>query len=106
MITQAFINDIVKDIVEGYAPDKIYLFGSYAKGKHTEDSDVDLLIVKNTPLRKIERSRAVRKVIKHYPVEGIDIIVYTPEELSLAQNQVVNIGKEAIKQGRLLYERV
>ena len=36
----------------------------------------------------------------------MDIIVYTPEELKRGMQDIVNIGKEAIKTGKLLYERV
>jgi len=36
----------------------------------------------------------------------MDIIVYTPDELKSGINDVLNIGKEAIKTGKLLYERI
>jgi len=46
MITQAQIDEIKKRIVENFKPKKIILFGSYANGRLTEDSDLDLLITK------------------------------------------------------------
>ena len=42
------INEIVDRISKGYKPKKVILFGSYAYGEPTEDSDIDLLIIKNT----------------------------------------------------------
>ena len=45
MINKQTINSIKNTLVEVYHPLKIYLFGSYAWGKPTEDSDLDLLIV-------------------------------------------------------------
>ncbi|HID94921.1 MAG TPA: nucleotidyltransferase domain-containing protein [Candidatus Latescibacteria bacterium] len=45
MIIQKEIEEIVKRIVTGYKPEKIVLFGSYAYGNPTEDSDLDLLVV-------------------------------------------------------------
>ncbi|MGR3309132.1 MAG: nucleotidyltransferase domain-containing protein, partial [Candidatus Brocadiales bacterium] len=42
MLTHEQINQIVKAIVTGYEPQKIILFGSYAHGKPTKDSDIDL----------------------------------------------------------------
>jgi hypothetical protein len=48
----------------------------------------------------------VREAIKTYPFVGMDIIVYTPEELKSGMKDVLNIGKEAIKTGKLLYERI
>ena len=106
MLTQKDIDLIVKDIAVAYQPEKIYLFGSYATGNPGTDSDIDLLIIKKTDKRKIERSREVRQCIKNYPTTGIDIIVYTPEELLMGLQQTMNIGKEAINSGRLMYERV
>ena len=46
MITEEQIQAVVRRIVEGYQPDKIYLFGSYAYGVPHEHSDLDLLIIK------------------------------------------------------------
>jgi predicted nucleotidyltransferase len=45
MVTQAQINEITKRIVENSQPERVILFGSYARGNPTEDSDLDLLIV-------------------------------------------------------------
>ncbi len=106
MLKQAQIDQLIKEIVSGYQPEKIYLFGSYATGKPTDDSDVDLFIIKNTDKRKIERNWEVRRCIKTYPRTGVDIIVYTPLELHNGLLQTINIGKEAITTGRLIYERV
>ena len=106
MIKHSEIEQLVKEIAEGYQPEKIYLFGSYANGIPTYDSDIDLLIVKNTSERKHLRHIKVRESIKTYPFVGMDIIVYTPQELRAVQNDVVNVAKEAINTGRLFYERL
>ena len=52
---QKIILDIVEKIKEGYDPQMIMLFGSYAYGKPHEDSDIDLLVVKKTAQRPIDR---------------------------------------------------
>src|SRR6476661_2058014 len=106
MLNQVQIDRLIEEIVSGYQPEKIYLFGSYATGKTTDDSDIDLFIIKNTDKRRIERSREVRRCMKAYPITGVDIIVYTPLELSDGLQQTINIGKEAVTTGRLLYERL
>lgn len=100
------IDKLIEEIVSGYAPEKIYLFGSYTTNKQTANSDVDLLIIKETSKRKIERNREVRRCIKTYPENGIDIFVFTSQELQQGLNQIINIGKEAVTTGKLLYERV
>jgi len=106
MVSQSDIQLFVNEIVAGYQPEKIYLFGSYANGTPTADSDIDLFIVKDTEERKQFRHIKVREIIKTYPFVGMNIIVYTPGELKVAMNETVNIGKEAVKTGKLLYERV
>ena len=57
MIIQKQIEEIVKRIVDNYKPEKIILFGSYAYGIPTKDSDLDLLIVKNSSLPRHKRAR-------------------------------------------------
>lgn len=106
MLQQHQIHEIVDQIASAYQPEKIYLFGSYATGQATDDSDLDLFIIKNTNKRKIERNREVRRCVKNYPLTGLDIIVYTPSELNDSLMQTVNIGKEAVTSGILMYERV
>ena len=108
MVTQSQIQQLVNGIVQGYKPEKIYLFGSYANGTPTKDSDIDLFIVKETDQRKKDRIEAVLNVLdfKMYPEVGVDFNIYTPKELETVKDYVVNIANEAIKTGKLLYERV
>jgi predicted nucleotidyltransferase len=106
MLKNDEIQKLVSDIAKGYEPEKIYLFGSYANGNYSNNSDLDLFIIKDTSKRKIERNWEVRKCIRNYPPTGLDIVVYTPLELEKGMLQVVNIGKEAINSGKLMYERI
>lgn len=105
MVTQSQIQQLVNEIARGYQPEKIYLFGSYANGSPTYDSDIDLFIVKNTSKRRNERTVEVVAAIKDY-ISAMDIIVYTPQELEIAMTRFMNIGKIAVTTGKLLYERV
>ena len=105
MVTQQQIQKLVNEIAEGYKPEKIYLFGSYANGTPTFDSDIDLFIVKETNERWMDRRSTARATIKDY-IAPIDIIVYTPKEINEAMNFVMNIGKIAVNTGKLVYERV
>lgn len=63
MNSETEIERIVKRIAEGYRPLKVILFGSHVWGEPTEDSDIDLLIVKETSDRFIDRWVAVRELI-------------------------------------------
>lgn len=54
------IQGILDKLVAGYSPEKVILFGSYAYGHPGPDSDIDLLIIKDTPDRFIDRWKSVR----------------------------------------------
>jgi len=61
---QKTIREIAEKIWREYQPEKIILFGSYAYGKPTEDSDIDLLIIKDTDDARQERWMRVRRIIR------------------------------------------
>ncbi|OIN92090.1 MAG: nucleotidyltransferase domain-containing protein [Anaerolineae bacterium CG03_land_8_20_14_0_80_58_20] len=95
----------VKKIVETLKPEKIILFGSYAYGNPTPDSDVDLLVIMNTTAKQTERYLAVSRVLspRQFPV---DIIVKTPAEIKYALPNKENFFiREIILRGKTLYER-
>lgn len=102
--TNELIRRIVQRIAEEYAPERVILFGSYASGSPGPDSDIDLLIIKDTPERFIDRWTTVRRILsdpkRKVPVETI---VLTPEELS----QRLQIGDqfiaEIVEKGKVLY---
>jgi hypothetical protein len=48
----------------------------------------------------------VRKCIKTYPQKGLDVFVFTPDELTQGMQEFMNIGKEAVTTGKLIYERI
>ncbi|WP_083321069.1 nucleotidyltransferase domain-containing protein [Hymenobacter glacialis] len=78
MITEEQIQDVVQRIVEGYAPDRIILFGSYAYGVPTEDSDLDLLIIKrDAEEKRMARAIAVRTLLWGTDAPAMDILIRT-----------------------------
>lgn len=94
----------IQRIIEELQPEKIILFGSYAYGNPTPDSDVDLLIIMETDAVSKERSWAVSRLLlpRTFPV---DILVRTPQEIkgSLAKGDF--FIREIITEGKVLYER-
>ena len=104
MITEEQIQAIVRRIVEGYQPDRIILFGSYAYGTPTEDSDLDLLVVKSgIGTSRAERAVAVRRLLRSPDMPPMDILVRTPEEVAEAAEVRFTIEAQALKAGRMLY---
>lgn len=104
MITEAQIQAVVARIVEGYQPDRIILFGSYAYGTPTEDSDLDLLIIKSgVGPERAERALAVRRLVRGPGTPAMDILVRTPEETQRAAAIRFSVEAQAVHEGRVLY---
>jgi predicted nucleotidyltransferase len=101
---QQTIDLIVQCIVEQYRPEKIILFGSYAYGTPDAGSDVDMLIVKETDERPIDRRVNVRR-ITYTPRRGLPFspLVITPQELARRLEMGDPFYHEIIARGEVLY---
>ncbi len=94
----------VQRIAQALRPDKIILFGSYANGTPTPDSDVDLLVVMNTSASAKDRHLSVCRLLRPRPFP-VDILVKTPQELEWALDKGDFFIREIVTQGRVLYEQ-
>lgn len=104
MVTEREIQEMADLIVARFQPEKIILFGSYADGTASADSDVDLLIVKESELPRHKRSVPIYKML--YGVAcPVDVVVFTPAEVRDWQNVPEAFVSTAVRQGRTLYER-
>jgi predicted nucleotidyltransferase len=101
---QEIIGEMVRRIVERFDPEKIILFGSYARGTAGPDSDVDLLVVMPVSGSKREQRLAIR-IALHGMGLAKDIVVATPEEIERDRDLVGTIVYPALREGRVLYER-
>ncbi len=98
------IKVITKKIQDNYNPEKIILFGSYAYGKPKKDSDIDLLIIKKTNARHIDRSTKVREILQEENrLIAIEPLVYTPEEINQRLKIEDDFIKNIINDGKVLY---
>jgi predicted nucleotidyltransferase len=98
------IEELGRKIGEEFGAEKVILFGSYARGTASAESDVNLLVVAQTSLPPQERYGAVRRLLADSPA-GFDIVVQTPEEYDRWRSVVNHIVYFADKYGRVLYER-
>lgn len=97
----------IERIASELKPEKIILFGSYAYGEPTPDSDVDLFVIMETKAKRAERYLAVSRLLRprQFPV---DIIVRTPKEVEEAMEGGKDNSffiREIIKKGKVLYDR-
>ena len=94
----------VQHIVDILQPEKIILFGSYAYGDPTPDSDVDLLVVMESDQTQKERYLTVSRLLQPRPFPA-DILVKQPGELQAALEKGDFFLREIVSKGQVLYER-
>lgn len=98
------LKEAVSKIRSEFNPYKIILFGSFAYGEPTKDSDIDLLVVMDTDEKPHKRAVGLRKLLKDLGVPK-DVIVKTPDEYNRFKDVVGTIIYPAAHKGRVLYER-
>ena len=96
------IRRFARQIVERFAPERIILFGSYAYGTPTPDSDVDLLVVMPTR-NQIEQAVRIDEAIEErgFP---LDLLVRTPKVLAQRLRLGDSFMQEIVSRGKVLYE--
>ena len=103
-LDEKLLKEVVERILQVVRPEKIILFGSYARGEATEESDLDLLIIQPSNLPRYKRSTPVRLALKGlFPSK--DIVVYTPEEVKEWGTTSTSFIATVLQEGRVLYER-
>lgn len=101
-ITEQLIEEIKDRIVSAVQPEKIILFGSYAYGTPTKDSDLDLLVIMPSfePMHK--RIFRIRKLLRDFRVPK-DVIVYTPEEVNDWKDVSNAFITSIMRKGKVIY---
>lgn len=101
---QKQIKEMVNRIVKRFHPERIILFGSYARGNAGPDSDVDLLVV--MPVRGSKRKKRIEIGVALHDIRvPKDIIVTTPEEFAWRKEIVGTIERPADREGKVMYAK-
>lgn len=96
------IRSVIQQIVYQFHPQKVILFGSYAYGQPTEDSDVDLLVLMDMDEPPLHVAAKIAAAIEHpFP---LDIGVRTPTEFAAAIQRKGVFATEMATKGVTLYE--
>ena len=107
-LRRAFMREIemLVEQLKAYAPQKIILFGSCARGDFSDESDIDMLIIKESdklrPARATEVYRLLRSLRRTIPFEPL---VYTPVELERSLAMGDPFIEDVLSEGKVLYER-
>ncbi|MEW6619481.1 MAG: nucleotidyltransferase domain-containing protein [bacterium] len=102
IVTQEQIDEVKRRIVENIKPEKIILFGSYASGNPTKDSDLDILIIKESNLPRYKRGREIRKYLRGLKI-AIDLLVYTKEEIQKWSDVKPAFITTVMEKGKVIY---
>lgn len=97
------VERLARRIAAEFRPEKIILFGSQAAGGADEGSDVDLLVVMESPLRPVEQAAEIRRFLKYS--HPLDILVRSPAELERRLALGDYFLREVVSHGITLYER-
>ena len=103
MVDRAQIREFSQAVAQRFHPEKIILFGSYASGIATEDSDVDLLVIMPRTRQRGERiSVRIRHAVpRNFP---LDLLVRTPAEVAKRLRWGDCFLREIMERGEVLYE--
>jgi predicted nucleotidyltransferase len=103
MIDHRDILETCKEIAREFHPERIVLFGSYAYGTPTEDSDADLLVVMDIPEENTRQQAVVirQRIPRRF---RMDLIVRTPRELAFRVAHNDWFYREILERGKVLYE--
>ena len=104
MIPRRDIKAWCEIVARQFQPERIVLFGSYARGTATEDSDVDVLVVMRLPRgrRDVRQAAAIRdRVRAPFPM---DLIVRSPQQIASRLAQGDGFIADVLRRGRLMYE--
>jgi len=104
IVSDKTIDQMVQKIVTQFDPLQVILFGSYATGTPTLDSDLDLLVVMPSDLPRHKRSAQIRLLFPSSPCP-MDILVYTPQEVERWSGVVNHIVTNVMATGKVIYER-
>jgi len=101
---RGIIQNILEKLLAGYAPQKVILFGSYAYGVPGPDSDIDLLIIKETSDRFIDRWVTVRRILSDPErTVPLEVLVLTPQEMARRLAIGDQFLAEIAEKGEVLY---
>ncbi|MCB1144996.1 MAG: nucleotidyltransferase domain-containing protein [Leptospiraceae bacterium] len=93
---------ILDSLLSQGKPEKVYVFGSYARNDFTKNSDIDLFIIEKTDLQKGKRATKYFRILRDLSIPK-DIIVYTPEEFESRKSEVNSLPYTIMKEGVLIF---
>ena len=102
--TLPFLTEITKRIVSTSNPDKIILFGSYARGDFDDDSDLDLLVIKDQVDSTHAETARLYRALADFEIL-IDLVVVRQSYVQRYGDLIGTVVRPALREGKVLYVR-
>ena len=102
MVAMDRIREFSQRIGREFGAERVVLFGSYARGTVTEDSDVDLLVICAFEGKSVDQSVKIRMKLR--PQFPMDLLVRTPEKVRQRIEMGDDFMREILEEGKVLYE--
>ena len=102
MLTQTEIDKLIQRIVTRIQPQKVMIFGSYAKGTATIKSDLDIFVIKETELPMANRADDLASMLSHALIP-VDVHIYTPEEVEAYSQEPFSFVSSILKSGKTVF---
>jgi uncharacterized protein len=107
-VTEEVLSDMVQAIVREADPERIYLFGSRARGEARQDSDVDLLIVVSEPFgpahSRFQEINRLYRALSSFRIPN-DVLLYSSDEFAKWSQSLNHVVGRCSREGKLLYAR-
>jgi predicted nucleotidyltransferase len=99
------IAEATRRLVAEFAPEQVWLFGSYAWGEPTEDSDLDLLmLVEDESQTSIQHLRQARRCLRSIDMSK-DVLIQSAATFDLYKGVISSLSHKIAEEGRLVYGR-
>ena len=104
MLTEKEIGNLIDRIVTRIQPQKVIIYGSYAKDTATSKSDLDILVIKETELPMANRANDLKPILSNSLVP-VDVHIYTPEEVAAYGQEPFSFINCILKSGKIVFEK-
>ncbi len=102
-VNESTLNEITKRLIRELNPEQIILFGSYAWGSPTKDSDIDIfVIISKSDQPPAKRARNAHKCLRDLGISK-DILVRTRQEVERCRHVKTSFESEILEKGKVLY---
>ena len=104
MISRTEIERVARELGKAADAERVILFGSYARGDATEDSDVDLIVIAENDAPRHRRSSKLYGLLRPHPFP-MDLVVYTPSEVEKGSRSKHSFLSKVLQYGKIVYAR-